>query len=197
LPRVRPAACSLLLLDNRDSFVFNLAQAFLALGAQVEVVRSDRISVAEIAARGPTALVLSPGPGRPEDAGVCPAAMAAFGARLPILGVCLGHQVIGVAAGGTVDRVAPCHGRTSRVHHLGEGLFADLDSPVEAARYHSLAILAEPWPDALVRTAWTDDGVVMAVQHRHQPTYGVQFHPESFLTRDGARILARFLQVAA
>jgi len=188
---------SLLLLDNRDSFVWNLAQTFQTLGAEVDVVRSDAVTVADIAARAPAALVLSPGPGRPEGAGVCLAALHAFGGRLPILGVCLGHQAIGLAAGGRVGRVPPCHGRTSRVHHDGCGLFADLPSPTAAARYHSLAVLAEPWPDDLVRTAWTEDGLVMAVEHRHQPTFGLQFHPESFLTESGPQILARFLQVAA
>lgn len=187
----------LLLLDNRDSFVWNLAQTFASLGAEVVVVRSDAVTVQDIADHEPSALVLSPGPGRPEDAGVCLAALAAFGGTLPILGVCLGHQAIGVAAGAQVDRVPPCHGRTSRVHHGARGLFAGLDSPLNAARYHSLAILAEPWPSSLRCTAWTDDGIVMAVEHRTAPTYGVQFHPESFLTPSGARVLARFLGVAA
>lgn len=188
---------SVLLLDNRDSFVWNLAQAFLTLGARVEVVRSDALTVADIAARAPSALVLSPGPGRPEQAGVCLQALRAFGGRLPILGVCLGHQAIGVAAGGRVDRAAPCHGRTSDVQHDGSGLFAGLPTPIAAARYHSLAVANDPWPRDLVRTAWTAEGVVMAVTHRRQPTFGVQFHPESFLTEDGDRLLARFLQVAA
>ncbi|MEZ5965710.1 MAG: aminodeoxychorismate/anthranilate synthase component II [Planctomycetota bacterium] len=188
---------SLLLLDNRDSFVWNLAQAFATLGAAVEVVRSDAVTVDGIAGRAPDALVLSPGPGRPEQAGVCLAALAAFGGKLPILGVCLGHQAIGLAAGAHVGRVEPCHGRTSPVHHTRAGLFAALPDPMPAARYHSLAIEASPWPDALVRTAWTDDGIVMAVAHRRQPTFGVQFHPESFLTTDGPRLLARFLEVTA
>lgn len=194
---MRSAPRLILLLDNRDSFVWNLAQAFATLGARVAVERSDKISVDEIASRAPAALVLSPGPGRPEDAGVCLAVIANLGPTTPILGVCLGHQAIGVAAGAHVDRIPPCHGRAWPVRHGGRGLFQDLANPILAARYHSLAILPDSWPASLTKTAWTDEGVVMAVEHRTQPTYGVQFHPESFLTPDGVRILARFLQVAA
>lgn len=187
----------ILLLDNRDSFVWNLAQALLALGAAVDVVRSDAIDVDGIAARAPRALVLSPGPGRPEDAGVCVAAIRAFHGHLPMLGVCLGHQAIGLAHGGEIVRVAPRHGRTSDVQHDARGLFAELPSPLTVARYHSLAIGPAPWPAALRVTARSDDGVVMAVQHVDAPTYGVQFHPESFLTPLGPRLLARFLALAA
>jgi anthranilate synthase/aminodeoxychorismate synthase-like glutamine amidotransferase len=194
---VRSASRPLLLLDNRDSFVWNLAQALSKLGASVEVVRSEQIDVPGIAQMHPRALVLSPGPGRPEQAGVCLQAVAAFGGTLPILGVCLGHQAIGLAFGGRVDRVQPCHGRTSAVHHHGDSLFLDLPNPLPAARYHSLAILHEPWPACLRRTAWTSDGIVMAVEHTAQPTFGVQFHPESFLTPNGEAVLARFLQVVA
>lgn len=191
------AAPLVLLLDNRDSFVWNLAQALLGLGARVEVARSDRLDLQQVADRRPQAIVLSPGPGRPEDAGISVATVEAFGSTIPILGVCLGHQAIGVACGGRVDRVAPCHGRTSPVFHHDSTLCAELPNPFPAARYHSLAIAPAPWPAALRRTAWTDDGVVMAVEHCSQPTFGVQFHPESFLTADGTRLLARFLRVAA
>ncbi len=194
---MRAARGNLLLLDNRDSFVWNLAQALLDLGARVDVVRSDRITLDEIAARRPRALVLSPGPGRPEDAGVCVAAIRHLHGRLPILGVCLGHQAIGLAHGGEVVRTGPCHGRATAVHHDGTGLFASLPSPLPAARYHSLAIATAPWPDALRACAHTADGVVMAVQHRSAPTFGVQFHPESFLTPHGKPMLAAFLAVAA
>jgi anthranilate synthase component 2/para-aminobenzoate synthetase component 2 len=191
------AAPFLLLLDNRDSFVWNLAQALQKLGARVEVVRSDATSLDAVAAAAPDALVLSPGPGRPEDAGICVATIRAFGARTPILGVCLGHQAIGIAFEARVDRVPPCHGRAWAIEHGGDGLFTGLPSPFPAARYHSLAIVADPWPACLRRTAWTGEGIVMAVQHRQHPIFGVQFHPESFLTPDGERLLARFLQVAA
>ncbi len=187
----------ILLLDNRDSFVWNLAQALGNLGAGVEVVRSDKTSVALLAARTPRALVLSPGPGRPEHAGVSLDAIAAFAGRIPILGVCLGHQAIGIACGGRVERASPCHGKAWPIHHRGEALFAGIGSPTPAARYHSLAVLRAPWPSDLIADAWTAEGDVMALRHRTQPTFGVQFHPESFLTRDGTRLLANFLALAA
>ncbi len=187
----------ILLLDNRDSFVWNLAQAFAELGAAIQVLRSDRVAVRDLDAAAPAALVISPGPGRPEDAGISLAAIAAFRGRVPILGVCLGHQAIGVAHGARVERTQPCHGKAWPIHHAGEGLFAGIGSPTPAARYHSLAVLRTPWPADLVVDAWTAEGEVMAVRHRDLPIFGVQFHPESFLTRDGARLLANFVGLAA
>lgn len=184
-----------LLLDNRDSFVWNLAQALGGLGAAVSVHRSDHVDAASVRATAPDAIVISPGPGRPEDAGCSVAVIREMGRDTPILGVCLGHQAIGHACGAEVARVAPCHGKASPIHHRGDGLMAGLPSPFPAARYHSLAVLA-PHPD-LVTDAWTEDGIVMAFRHRTLPLFGVQFHPESFLTPDGDRILGAFLDVAA
>ena len=184
----------ILLLDNKDSFVWNLAQSFGALGAAVEVVRSDVVDDARLASA--RALVVSPGPGRPEDAGRSVAAIRTWSGRKPILGVCLGHQAIGAAFGGAVVRGEPRHGRTSPVAHDGEGLFAGLPTPLAVCRYHSLYV-ADPLPPELVATARTSDGAVMALRHRSHATFGVQFHPESFRTPDGGRLLANFLQEVA
>lgn len=184
----------ILLLDNKDSFVWNLAQALGALGAAVEVVRSDRIAVEQLAPA--RALVLSPGPGRPEDAGVSVAAIRRWSGHRPILGVCLGHQAIGAAFGGAVVRGEPRHGRTSPITHDGSGLFAGLPRPLEVCRYHSLYV-ADPLPAALVATARTADGALMALRHREHPTFGVQFHPESFRTPHGTALLANFLREVA
>jgi anthranilate synthase/aminodeoxychorismate synthase-like glutamine amidotransferase len=194
----RDGSCvDVLLLDNRDSFVWNLAQAFGALGATVEVVRSDAVDVREITARRPRALVLSPGPGRPEAAGCCVEAVRSLSAKLPILGVCLGHQAIGVAFGAVVDRSSPCHGKAWTVHHRGEGLFADLPEPILACRYHSLSVVADTLPEELVPDAWTPEGVLMSVRHLTRPVFGLQFHPESFRTDDGPLLLRRFLELVA
>jgi para-aminobenzoate synthetase component 2 len=184
-----------LILDNRDSFVWNLAQALSGLGAEVDVCRSDQTDIPAVRRMAPDALVISPGPGRPEDAGCSVSAVRELGARTPILGVCLGHQAIGAAHGADIARVAPCHGRAWPIHHRGEGLLAGLPSPFPAARYHSLAVIS-PHED-LVADAWTDEGVVMALHHRTNPVFGVQFHPESFLTPSGDRVLAAFLRAAA
>jgi len=184
----------ILLLDNKDSFVWNLAQALFALGADVEVVRSDRIEV-EALARA-RALVVSPGPGRPEEAGISIAAIRRWSGQRPILGVCLGHQAIGAAFGAAVVRGAPVHGRTSPIRHGATGLFAGLPDPLHACRYHSLYV-APPLGPELVATAHLDSGEVMAVQHRAHPTFGVQFHPESFRTQLGQRLLANFLREVA
>jgi len=184
----------ILLLDNRDSFVFNLAQAFVALGAEVAVVRSDRLD--PTAAGDADAIVVSPGPGRPEQAGGSIEVIQRWSGQRPILGVCLGHQAIGAAFGAAIVRGVPCHGRTSPIAHDGTGLFAGLPDPFPACRYHSLQIDPATLPETLRATAWTGAGELMAVQHRSQPTYGVQFHPESFRTEHGVRLLQNFLDLA-
>ncbi len=185
----------LLLVDNFDSFVYNLAQAFGALGAEPVVVRNDA-SVEELEALDPDAVVISPGPGTPEEAGVSIEAIKRFGARIPLLGVCLGHQCIGAAYGGVISRapVGPQHGKTSSVEHDGAGVLAGLPSPFVATRYHSLAIEPGFFPEALEMTARSDDGTVMALRHRNLPVEGVQFHPESVLTPAGPQLLANFLE---
>ncbi|MDQ3957570.1 MAG: aminodeoxychorismate/anthranilate synthase component II [Actinomycetota bacterium] len=187
----------LLLVDNYDSFVYNLAQAFGSLGAQPVVLRNDA-SVEELVAEEPDAVVISPGPGSPDDAGVSIVAIAAFAGRVPVLGVCLGHQCIGAAFGGRIDRAAvgPMHGKTSPIEHDGTGVFAGLPSPFEATRYHSLAIQADGWPEQLAVTARSSDGVVMGVRHRELAVEGVQFHPESILTPAGPRLLENFVRSA-
>ncbi|MBX3464452.1 MAG: aminodeoxychorismate/anthranilate synthase component II [Planctomycetes bacterium] len=184
----------ILLLDNKDSFVWNLAQALQALGAEVGVVRSDAIAVEDLGAA--RALVVSPGPGRPEHAGVSVAAIRRWSGARPILGVCLGHQAIGLAFGAPIVRGEPVHGRPTPIEHDGTGLFAGLPAPLAACRYHSLYV-GHPLPPALRATAATATGEVMAVQHREHPTFGVQFHPESFRTPDGPRLLANFLREVA
>ena len=184
----------LLLVDNYDSFVYNLAQAFGALGADPVVVRNDA-SLDALLAEEPDAVVISPGPGTPAEAGVSIDAVKAFSGRVPVLGVCLGHQCIGAAFGGVVGRavVGPMHGKTSPIEHDGAGVFAGLPSPFEATRYHSLAIADDGWPDELEVTARADDGVVMGVRHRELAVEGVQFHPESILTARGPELLANFV----
>ena len=188
----------LLLVDNFDSFVFNLAQAFGALGADLEVVRNDA-AVAELVALQPDAVVISPGPGAPAEAGVSIEAIRTFADQVPVLGVCLGHQCIAQAFGGRVERagVGPVHGKTSRVAHDGRTLFAGLPTPFTATRYHSLAIEGDGVPDALEVTARSEDGVVMGVRHRELPVEGVQFHPESVLCPEGDQLLANFLGLVA
>lgn len=183
----------LLVIDNYDSFVYNLVQAFGALGADPVVVRNTA-SVSDLEAIGADALVISPGPGSPADAGVSVAAVQAFAGRVPVLGVCLGHQCIGAAFGGRVERasVGPVHGKTSEITHAGEGIFKGLPSPFTATRYHSLAV-DDPLPDGLEVTARSDDGLVMGVRHRSMAVEGVQFHPESILTASGPALLANFL----
>lgn len=185
----------LLLVDNFDSFVYNLAQAFGALGADPVVVRNDA-SVEELEALEPDAVVISPGPGSPQEAGVSIEAIKRFGARMPLLGVCLGHQCIGAAYGGVIERAAvgPKHGKTSAVEHHGAGVLVGLPSPFIATRYHSLAVGPGSFPEALEVTARSDDGTVMGLRHRSLPVEGVQFHPESVLTPDGPQLLANFLE---
>ena len=184
----------LLLLDNKDSFVWNLAQALQGLGAPVRVVRSDAIDVEQ--AGECRAIVVSPGPGRPEQAGVSVAVIRRWSGNRPILGVCLGHQAIGFAFGAAVLRGEPVHGRPTPIVHDGTGLFDGLPSPFPACRYHSLYVARE-LPQALVATAHSAHGEVMALRHREHATFGVQFHPESFRTPLGVRLLANFLRVVA
>ncbi len=188
----------IVLVDNYDSFTYNLVQYLreLARGEEVRVVRNDAATVAEIVAAGPRAIVLSPGPGVPESAGVC-IELTRAAAAVPLLGVCLGHQALAVACGGRVVRApVPRHGKTSAVHHTGTGIFAGLAEPFEATRYHSLVAERASLPAELEVVAWTDDGLVMGMAHRSRPHFGVQFHPEAYLTRGGKRLLGNFLNLA-
>jgi anthranilate synthase/aminodeoxychorismate synthase-like glutamine amidotransferase len=187
---------SILLIDNYDSFVYNLARYFEELGCATEVVRNDAATVSAIRSLAPAAMVLSPGPCTPLEAGVCLDVVRQLGPTVPMLGVCLGHQAIAAALGGDVVRAAPVHGRTSSVWHDQVGLFEGLPNPLTAARYHSLVVAEETLPASLQVTARTQEGVVMALQHRKWPIYGVQFHPESVLTDSGHRLLANFLKLA-
>ena len=184
------------LLDNYDSFTYNLVQLLARIGADVDVARNDRISVAEVADREPDAIVISPGPSIPERAGISIELVRELGPRIPTLGVCLGHQAIGVAYGASVQRVEPVHGKRWPILHDGAGPFAGLPSPLHAARYHSLAIVEESLPAELAVTARAPEGVVMAVAHRSHPVVGVQFHPESILTDDGEELVSGFLRLA-
>ncbi len=186
----------IVIIDNYDSFTYNLAQAFGDLGVEVRVFRNDAVSVEAVEALGPSHIVLSPGPGTPDEAGVTNEVIRRLGARIPILGVCLGHQCIGQVFGGKVER-APrlMHGKTSMIYHERKGLFAGLPSPFEAGRYHSL-IVAEPLPSDLEATAFTKEGELMGLRHKSYPIYGVQFHPESILTTAGKGILKNFLNVS-
>jgi anthranilate synthase component 2 len=186
----------ILILDNYDSFTYNLYQALAKMGEEVKVVRSDQITLEEIEAMNPSGIVLSPGPGRPEDAGVCIEAIRRFGSKLPILGVCLGHQAIGIAYGGQVHRSAEIfHGKESLVFHNRKGLFEKMPLPFRAGRYHSLLIDRASLPRELEVIAETPEGLIMAVAHRTDPVFGVQFHPESILTPEGETLLSNFLKV--
>ena len=187
----------IVLIDNYDSFTFNLVQFLGDLGVACEVWRNDAISAEAVVARAPEAIVLSPGPCTPNEAGICLDLIAAAAGRIPILGVCLGHQAIGQAFGGTVTRApAPMHGKTSRIFHAGTDIFETLPSPFTATRYHSLSVRRETLPDTLEITAWTDDGEIMGFSHRTRPIYSVQFHPESIATEGGHALLANFLDLA-
>lgn len=185
----------ILLIDNYDSFVHNLARYLRRLGQQTLVVRNDRITLAEIRDLKPRAIVLSPGPCSPNEAGVSLEVVREFHASTPMLGVCLGHQTIAQALGGRIERASePLHGRGSPVFHDGDGLFRGLPNPFTAGRYHSLVVAQSPWPELLKLTAWTADGTVMAFEHREFPVYGVQFHPESVLTEVGLQLCQNFLE---
>jgi len=185
----------ILLIDNYDSFTYNLYQYLSELGADVLVRRNDRVSLGEISALRPSKIVISPGPKTPSDAGISVSVINRFGPCTPILGVCLGHQCIGQAFGGRVVRAPELrHGKTSQVHHLGVGVMRDLPNPFEAGRYHSLVVDRASIPDELEITAETMDGLIMGVRHRRHPVQGVQFHPESVLTPAGKQLLKNFLE---
>ncbi|WP_428485446.1 anthranilate synthase component II [Rhodopila sp.] len=187
----------ILLIDNYDSFTFNLYHFLGDLGAQCEVWRNDKLTVDQALAMRPEAIVLSPGPCTPTEAGICLDLIAAAAGRIPLLGVCLGHQAIGQAFGGAVIRAPqPMHGKVSGITHDGTDILAGLPSPFQATRYHSLIVERDTLPDTLVPTARTDDGLIMAMRHRTLPIHGVQFHPESIASQHGHAILARFLALA-
>ena len=185
------------LLDNYDSFTYNLVQLLARIGADVSVARNDQVSVAEVEEMGPDAVVISPGPSLPERAGISVELVQRLGPTVPTLGVCLGHQAIGVAYGANVIRVPPVHGKAWPVHHQGSASFEGIASPFDAARYHSLAVARDGLPSELEVTAWSDDGVIMGMRHRVHPVEGFQFHPESILTDDGEALVAGFLRRAA
>jgi anthranilate synthase component 2 len=189
----------LLMIDNYDSFTFNLVQYLGELGAEADVVRNDQASIEDLLAREPAGVVISPGPGEPEGAGISIAAARACAERaIPLLGVCLGHQAIGAAFGGRIVRArAIMHGKVSFIEHDGRGVFEGIESPIEATRYHSLVIEEASCPDVLEITARTADGEIMGVRHRELPLEGVQFHPESILTAEGKRLLGNFLSRCA
>lgn len=185
---------NVLLIDNYDSFTYNLYQYLCELGATVDVVRNDQITVAEVAACQPDRIVISPGPCTPAEAGISVDVIRELGSSIPILGVCLGHQAIGAAYGGAVVRTPfVMHGKLSPIYHNGQGVFAGLPSPFMATRYHSLIVRREDLPAELEITAWTEDGLVMGMRHRSFPVEGVQFHPESIMTEGGKQMLANFL----
>lgn len=184
----------LLLLDNYDSFTYNIYQLFSDIGAQVEVVRSDKISIDGIRANGYRGIIISPGPGIPQDAGISEEVIRQLGGEIPILGICLGHQAIGEVFGGRVVRAGEIvHGKASPIRHSGTGLYRDLSNPTEVARYHSLIIARENLPDVLDVTSQLDDGTIMGVRHKTLPIEGIQFHPESILTPEGRRMMQNYL----
>jgi anthranilate synthase/aminodeoxychorismate synthase-like glutamine amidotransferase len=185
----------LIVIDNFDSFTYNLVQYLGELGARPLVYRNNAVDVATIEALAPSQILISPGPGRPEDAGVTCDVIRAFAGRVPILGVCLGHQAIGTVFGGRVVRAPrPVHGKTSLIEHDGRGVFDGLRGAMTVGRYHSLVVSEDEWPEALeVAARAVDDGTVMALRHRQRPVHGVQFHPESVLTADGRHVLRNFL----
>jgi anthranilate synthase/aminodeoxychorismate synthase-like glutamine amidotransferase len=186
----------LLLIDNYDSFTYNLYQFLMELGADVHVVRNDKITLGEVAALAPERIVISPGPCTPKEAGISEGIVSRFGPEIPVLGVCLGHQCIGTAYGATVAGAGEImHGKTSAITHDRKGVFAGLTSPFEGIRYHSLTILPETMPDVLEVTATTANGIIMGVRHKEYPVEGIQFHPESIMTQFGHELLKNFLEV--
>ena len=188
----------IVVIDNYDSFTYNLVQYLGELGGEPHVLRNDSVDVAAVAALKPQRIVISPGPGTPDQAGISMDVIRRLGEHTPILGVCLGHQAIGQAFGGTVARAkAQMHGKTSEIRHDGRGVFAGLSNPFTATRYHSLVILPHTVPSELEVTAWAEDGEIMGVRHRSLPIEGVQFHPESILTLEGKRLLGNFLGAVA
>ena len=187
----------LLVIDNYDSFTYNLVHFLGELGGESEVWRNDKITLDQVAAIAPEAIVLSPGPATPDTAGICLSLIERFAPTTPILGVCLGHQALGQAMGGEVIRAPQLmHGKTSKINHSGKGLFRGLNSGCEATRYHSLIVRPQSLPDVLEVTASTDDGLIMGMQHRNYPSHGVQFHPESIASENGHAILQNFLNLA-
>jgi anthranilate synthase/aminodeoxychorismate synthase-like glutamine amidotransferase len=186
----------LLILDNYDSFTYNLVQYFGELGAEMKVFRNDVITVEEVKALKPERICISPGPRTPNEAGISCELIQELGATIPILGVCLGHQSIGQVYGGDVVRADRLmHGKTSPIHHASRSIFGGMPSPFEATRYHSLIVKRETLPDCLEITAWTEEGEIMGLMHKQHPVHGVQFHPESILTQDGKRLLENFLKL--
>jgi len=187
----------LLMIDNYDSFTYNLVQYLRELGEEVQVVRNDKITLEEVARKAPRRLVISPGPCTPNEAGISLELIREFSGKIPIFGVCLGHQAIGQAFGGKVVRAGRLmHGKTSPVHHHDRGLFKGLSNPFTATRYHSLLVERESLPDCLEVTAWTAEGEIMGLDHRELPVWGVQFHPESILTVEGKTLLQNFLDMS-
>ena len=185
----------ILFIDNYDSFTYNLVQMLYASAMNIEVIRNDQMDIPAMEKKSPTSLMISPGPGTPEQAGICVEAIRYFGARLPILGICLGHQSVAAAYGGVIVR-APrvMHGKTSFIHHDGRTLFQELPDPFEAVRYHSLIVEESSLPQCLEVSAWTDEGEIMAVRHREYRVEGVQFHPESILTEIGSELMMNFIR---
>ncbi len=184
----------LLLIDNYDSFTYNLFQYLSELGEKVQVLRNDKVTIADIEEMSPERIVISPGPGTPDRAGISNDVIRHFGPNTPILGVCLGHQCIGYTSGPVVDRASEImHGKSSLIHHNGQGVLQGLPSPFPAIRYHSLVVMPQGLPDCLEVTAWTEKGIIMGLRHRQYPVEGVQFHPESIMTEVGKDILRNFL----
>nr|BCX01208.1 MAG: aminodeoxychorismate/anthranilate synthase component II [Bacteroidota bacterium] len=187
----------IVVIDNYDSFTYNLVHLIYRVTAQVRVFRNDTISLRELEALHPTGIVLSPGPGRPREAGISEAVIEHLGERIPVLGVCLGHQAIGEVFGGRIVRApALVHGKTSPIYHDGRTIFENLPNPFQATRYHSLIVDRESLPEVLEVSAWTEDGLIMGLRHRYWPVEGVQFHPESVLTRPGAELIASWVRSA-